>query len=200
MKRIMERSWSGLSFAKLLPLFSFGLALLLLAGVSYAESPAALAHKWSLTGSGDGYPGKPMDVAVDSKGNVYVADHVNNCIQKFAGSGAFVTKWGSTGTGDGQFQNPCSVDVDSAGNVYVADTGNHRIQKFTSQGSFIAKWGAHGAKDGELNNPEGVVVDPAGILYVIDSNNWRIQKFTNKGDFMAMGTWATGAKEESSSH
>ena len=42
-------------------------------------------------------------VAVDSSGNVYVADSGNNRIQKFDSNGTFITKWGSTGTADGQF-------------------------------------------------------------------------------------------------
>ena len=81
-------------------------------------------------------------VAVDSSGNVYVADTNNNRIQKFDSSGTFITKWGSSGTGDGQFEYPTGIAVDSSGNVYVADTDNHRIQKFDSNGTFLTKWGS----------------------------------------------------------
>jgi len=69
-------------------------------------------------------------VAVDSSGNVYVADTNNHRIQKFDSGGSFQAKWRSYGSGDGQFNCPGGVAVDSSGNVYVADTINHRIQKF----------------------------------------------------------------------
>ena len=84
----------------------------------------------------------PYGVAVDSSGNVYVADSANNRIQKFNSSGYFITKWGSLGSGDGQFFSPGGVAVDSSGNVYVADSMNARIQKFDIAGNFITKWGS----------------------------------------------------------
>jgi tripartite motif-containing protein 71 len=83
-------------------------------------------------GSGDGQFIGPQWVAIDSSGNIYVADTYNHRIQKFNSDGAFLTKWGSEGSGDGQFNFP-TVAVDSSGNVYVADFGNHRIQKFAIQ-------------------------------------------------------------------
>ncbi len=77
------------------------------------------------------YFNTPAGVAVDSSGNVYVADKGNHRIQKFDNNGNFITKWGSNGwTGNGQFQYPEDVAVDSSLNVYVADTDNNRIQKF----------------------------------------------------------------------
>ena len=60
----------------------------------------------------------------------YVADGENHRIQKFDGTGSFLTKWGSMGSGDGQFNLPRGVAVDGSGNVYVADQNNSRIQKF----------------------------------------------------------------------
>ena len=82
-------------------------------------------------GSGDGQFNYPYGVAVDSSGNVYVADTDNHRIQKFDSSGGFITKWGSYGSGDGQFDYPSGVAVDSSGNVYVADGWNYHVQKFT---------------------------------------------------------------------
>ena len=107
--------------------------------------------KWGSYGSGDGQFNAPSGVAVDSSGNVYVADTDNHRIQKFNSSGGFITKWGSSGSGDGQFNYPYGVAVDSSGNVYVADTSNDRIQKFNSTGGFITKWGSYGSGDGQFN-------------------------------------------------
>jgi DNA-binding beta-propeller fold protein YncE len=66
----------------------------------------------------------PSGVAVDSLGNVYVADHVNHLIRKITPAGV-VTKLA------GSFNYPQGVAVDSLGNVYVADYGNQRIRKIS---------------------------------------------------------------------
>jgi hypothetical protein len=80
--------------------------------------------------SGNGQFDFSMGLAVDSSGNVYVADTLNNRSQKFDSNGAYLTQWGSEGYGNGQFSGPYGMAVDSSGNVYVADIGNNRIQKF----------------------------------------------------------------------
>ena len=82
-------------------------------------------------GVGNGQFSNAHSVATDQGGNIYVADgYEGNRIQKFDGSGTFLTAWGSTGSGNGQFANPYGVATDGSGNVYVADSGNQRIQKF----------------------------------------------------------------------
>ena len=89
--------------------------------------------KWGTLGSGDGQFNGPAGIAVDSNGNIYVADGNNNRIQMFSSDGTFITQWGSYGSGDGQFMQPTSITVDSSNNIYVVDKNNNRIQKF-SQG------------------------------------------------------------------
>ena len=128
-------------------------------------------------GSDDGQFITPQGVAVDSYGNVYVADWNNDRIQKFDSSGNFLLKWGSFGSGNGEFFGVDGVAVDSSDNVYVSD-GNDRIQKFDSNGSFLLEWGTFGSGDGQFDSPEGVAVDGSGNIYVADTDNHRIQKFS----------------------
>ena len=96
-----------------------------------------LIATWNKTkGTTDGQLSDDVrDIAVDSSGNVYVADTGNNRIQKFDDNGKFITKFGSFGSNDGElYLKPLGISVDSARNVYVVDWGNKRIQVFAPKG------------------------------------------------------------------
>ncbi|MCP4353037.1 MAG: PKD domain-containing protein [Desulfobacterales bacterium] len=138
------------------------------------------------------YFNSPSDVAVGSKGFIYVADMNGHYIWKFTPDGFLVTKWGGRSTEDspedGKLNQPRKIAIDSKDFIYVADSSNHRIQKFTSDGRFVAKWGSRGCdEEGEIrfNRPKGIAVDSKDIIYVADTNNDRIQKFTSDGNFIA---------------
>jgi PEGA domain/NHL repeat len=141
-------------------------------------------------GSGNGQFNGPEAVAVDSSGNIYVADKNNNRIQKFNSSGTFLITWGGSGSGSGQFSKPEGIAVDSSNYVYVADTGNNRVQKFSSTGSFVTAWGSSGSGNGQFVNPDAIDVNPNGGVFVID--NTRTQKFTTNGGYLTQfGTSGT---------
>jgi DNA-binding beta-propeller fold protein YncE len=149
--------------------------------------------KWGTAGSGNGQFLNACGVAVDSAGNVYVADQNNQRIQKFSSAGVFIAKWGTNGSGDGQLKGPMGVAVDSSDNVYVADTGNDRIQVFDTSGTFLRKWGATGSGDGQFSAPQAVAIDGAGTVYVADTGNNRIEKFSSAGTFIeSCGSAGTG--------
>jgi DNA-binding beta-propeller fold protein YncE len=65
-------------------------------------------------------------VAVDSEGNVYAADWVNNCLQKFTSNGVFLDAWSSYPPGNGRFYGPQGLAA-GGGILYVADTDSNRI-------------------------------------------------------------------------
>jgi len=118
-------------------------------------------------------------------GYVYVADTEKHRIQKFDGSGTYITQWGTEGVGDGEFEFPYGIAADAVGNVYVADTENHRIQKFDGSGTYVTQWGTEGVGDGEFEFPYGIAADAVGNVYVTDRDNLRMQKFTGNGTFLA---------------
>ena len=137
----------------------------------------------------------PRGLAVDSSGNVYVAEYTNHRIRKITPAGAVTTLAGSglgqfgNGTGTAaSFRFPSAVAVDSSGNVYVADTGNHRIRKITSAGvvTTLAGAGYAGSEDGtgtaaSFYSPSGVAVDSFGNIYVADQSNNRIRRIELAG-------------------
>jgi PKD repeat protein len=136
----------------------------------------------------------PYGVAVDTNGNVFVADSNNNTIRKVTPAGVVTTlaglagNFGSTdGTGSAaSFDYPDGLAVDSAGNIYVADTYNNTIRKVTPAGAvttLAGLAGSSGSADGtgsaaRFYAPYKVAVDTNGIVYAVDSDNHTVRKGT----------------------
>ena len=134
----------------------------------------------------------PEGVAVDGRGNLYIADSTNNRVLKVSG-GRFRT---IAGTGDSGFSGdggpaagaellvPTGVAVDRQGNVYIADFGNDRVREVSGGViSTVAGTGGSGfsgdggsATAAQLDGPEGVAVDGQGNLYIADTFNRRVRE------------------------
>ena len=134
----------------------------------------------------------PSGTAVDSVGNLYIADARNNRIRKVANGVITTVAGGGSSLGDGGPATsaqlyPAGFAFDSGGNLYIADYGNNRIRK-VSNGMIttVAGNGTSGfsgdngpATSAQLNGPSSIAVDSAGNFYIADSNNFRIRKVSN---------------------
>src|SRR5260221_204 len=105
----------------------------------------------------------PFDVAVDTTGNIFVADWYNYTIRKITSRGVVTTVAGlartsgsTDGTGsDARFYEPNSVAVDTVGNLYLADFGNPTIRKISPGGvvsTLAGQAGRTGDADGSGTN------------------------------------------------
>jgi YD repeat-containing protein len=158
--------------------------------------------------------GGPESDAVDSSGNVWVADYKNDRIEKFSSAGMLLAAYGSYGSASGQFAGPWGVAVNqSNGNVWVTDPGNNRLEELSSSGQFVEAigWGVTngnaeaeictsycragiaGSGNGQIYDAAGVAVDSSGNVWVVDYGNDRIEEFNEKGDFVQLfGTKGKG--------
>ncbi|MDY6792391.1 MAG: Ig-like domain-containing protein, partial [Thermodesulfobacteriota bacterium] len=160
--------------------------------------------------NGDGMPATeatlnyPKGVAIDSSGNLYIADSGSYRIRKVDTIGIITTVAGGGSTiGDGLATQrtlywPGGVTLDTWGNLYIADTFNHRIRKVDPAGLMTTVAGTGGgywmgyaqggfSGDGgpgieaELDNPTDVAIDSSGNLYIADQRNNRIRKVDTSG-------------------
>lgn len=147
----------------------------------------------------------PSGLAIDSSGNVYVADRENHSIRKIDTGGQVTTiaglggVWGANdGMGSGaRFHAPEALAVDpTSGDVFVADTGNHAIRRITPAGlvsTFSGVLGLRGLVDGpaqsaRFSGPAGIAIDSTGRIYVADTGNSRIRTLAPDGSATS-GLW-----------
>src|ERR1035437_10331608 len=150
----------------------------------------------------------PWGVAVDSAGNLYIADTQNNRVRKV--SGGTITTVAGNGvagfSGEGgpatsaSLSNPWGLALDSVGNLYIADKGNNRVRKVsggtitTVAGNGVAGFSGEGgpATSASLSNPWGLAIDSVGNLYIADQGNHRIRRVSGETITTVAGNGAFG--------
>jgi uncharacterized protein (TIGR03437 family) len=177
--------------------------------------------------AGDGGPAtsaylnQPEGVAVDSAGNIYIADLLNHRVRKVDSTGVISTFAGNGVQGfsgdngpatSASLNSPTGLAVDGAGNVWIAERYNHRIRKVTAgiittvagNGTAASTGDGGPAVQASLNQPAGVAVDSGGNIYIAELFGSRIRRVTPSGiittiagtgvaDFLGDGGPATNA-------
>ena len=158
--------------------------------------------------TGDGGPATsatlsfPGGVALDSGGNLFIADQGNHVIRRVDAVTGIITTVAGDGTqgftGDGgpatsaTLSFPFDVTVDSSDNLFIADQFNHRIRRVdavsgditTVAGDGTPAFGGDGgpATLASLDSPSGVALDAAGNLFIADQSNQRVRQVDTSGD------------------
>ena len=169
---------------------------------------------------------KPSEVAIDTAGNVYIADNFNHLIEKIDTAGnikviagnSFTTgvipdTSGTQNATSVSLNGPFGVALDSSGNVYIADANNQLVEKIDTAGnikviagnSFTTgvipdTSGTQIATSVSLNFPVNVTLDTVGNVYIADNSNHLIEKIdtTGKIKIIAGNSFTTGVKPDTS--
>ncbi|MGK7344658.1 MAG: 6-bladed beta-propeller [Candidatus Nitrospinota bacterium M3_3B_026] len=136
---------------------------------------------------GPGVIYKPLGLATDGAGNLYVVDATSKNVKIFNRDGEYITTVGVKG----DLERPTGVAATPDGRkVFVVDTGgvlseNHRVRVYNpATGKHLYDFGSRGTGPGQFNLPNNAAIGPDGTLYVVDGGNFRVQVLTQEGEFI----------------
>jgi len=172
-----------------------------------ATAPAVPVAGVAAFGIGSGQLSGPAGIALDAKGDLFVADQTNSRVYEYTATSATsfvptgVTVGGAGGQGSGlsQLSYPTGVALDASGDLFVSDTLNNRVVEYAysastgsyaSTGKVVAGTGTAGSGLSQLSYPGGIALDAKGDLFVADSSNNRVEEFAYNS---ATGSYAAAA-------
>jgi sugar lactone lactonase YvrE len=136
----------------------------------------APTKKHTLTSPGDF--AKPTNVALDSEGNVYVTDTLNDRVEIFDAAGIFISTFGKNCDSTGCFQRPKGIAVDADGNIWVADSVMDRLQIFNNKGEVLMAIGSHGNRPSQFSDMVGLGYDKKrNRVFTTEQYPGRMQEF-----------------------
>ena len=124
------------------------------------------------------FSGDPVSIAINSHGDLFIADSGKNCLLQVGKQGNEVHRMGC-------FGYPADVTIADDDSIIVSDCANDCIHVLNPDGSARHKFGSSGSGEGQLKQPRGVATDGENIL-VADSGNKRIQIYQFDGTFVSM--------------
>jgi uncharacterized protein (TIGR03437 family) len=146
------------------------------------------------------YLNTPEGLALDSSGNLYIADSGNHVVRRVGKDGTIITFAGKNSaatSGDGspakfaEINQPFGVAVDGSGNVYISERSGHVVRKVGTDGmiSTVAGTGTAGAPSAETGNalsqklkyPQGLAAESSGAILIADTNNSRVRRLSPDG-------------------
>jgi RHS repeat-associated protein len=168
------------------------------------ETKGEYLAQFGKSGTGNGQFKTPEDVALDTAGDVWVADAGNNRLQEFNTKNEYLAQYSDLNETPVLMKSPDGIAFDSFGDVWVADTKSARVDELTSAGKYVTSFGTEGTGNGQFKEPRGIAILGTGEsadVYVADTGNNRVQEFSIKGTFIrAFGTEAGEGRKLSKPH
>jgi sugar lactone lactonase YvrE len=160
-----------------------------------AESPTAAAtptysSSFGSPGTGSGQLSRPEGMAMDTEGDIWVADSLDNRLEEFNGSGGYMGKIAPESGSRCALTRPTAIAIDAAGDLWVTDSGVQKVVEFSGSGNCLAVVG-----EGQFHGrgPEGIAVDSNNDIWVADTYGGRLLKFNEGGILLrSVATKGTG--------
>jgi DNA-binding beta-propeller fold protein YncE len=127
---------------------------------------------------------RPMGVAINDQGTVYVANSGDHRVDAFNPDGVFLFSIGPDNVGSERLREPTAVAWDPAGFIYIADRGLRKIIKCGPSGQFMRSFGSSGSAAGLFMEPSALAFDGRAYLYALDSRLKRVSVYSTAGHWM----------------
>lgn len=144
------------------------------------KQPVGYSHMFSIYGVGPDRLYRPTEVAVDSKGNIYVADTFKNRILVFDSNGKYVSRFGKSGTKKGEIQLPSAIAVSQDGRICVLQHTLGRITIYNASKQFVQEIEVPSPLAATIKNNKLYVTTDRGVM-IGDLNGKLLSAFGTKG-------------------